>query len=206
MLQLAQRGASWSASSVHDTMAAITRQSAYRRSLRTSLADRVLGWIWEHLLRFFEGVRGIPGGRYIALSLAALLVVVVIMRVVYGAQLRDEARTRIRQRHGARTYVDPWLEAERAAAEGRYTDAAHALNAAVLERLTRRERIRLHESKTHGDYARELRSIGSNAYGPFREFGRLYERMIYGRGECDASGYAELMQRARPLVSHSVAA
>jgi len=182
------------------------RQSAYHRSLQTSIADRVWNWIWEHFLSFLEGVRGIPGGRYIALSAAALLVLVVILRLVYGAQLRDEERTRIRHRHGSRTYIDPWLEAQNAAAQGRFTDAAHALNAAVLERLTRRERIRLHESKTHGDYARELRSVGSNAYGPFRDFGRLYERIIYGRGECDAAGYGELMERARPLVSQSVAA
>lgn len=191
----------WQAPAVHDTMAAITRQAAYRRSLRSTILDRIMRWVMEHLLRLFDGVRAVPGGKYIAISIAVLLVALVIARLVYVAQLREDALMRAHRTHRGRVYSDPWLEAQRAAAEGQYTDAAHALNAAVLERLTRRERLRLHESKTHGDYARELRAVGSSAYGSFREFGRLYERIIYGLGECDASGYAALLERAKPFLS-----
>ena len=196
----------WPATAVHDTMAAIVRQMAYRRSIRTSVLDRVFSWLFDLLDRFAGTLRGIPGGRYIALGGALLIVGLIVARVIYGARLREEAEQRARAGRKARTYADPWAEAERAAADGRFTDAAHALHAAVLESLSRRERVRLHPSKTDGDYARELRRAQSGAYGPFREFGRLYDRLIYGYGACDGPGYAALLERATPLLSRDKAA
>jgi uncharacterized protein DUF4129 len=206
MLQNVGTPGSWPASAVHDTLAAIMRQGAYQRAQTRSFADRIMSWIAEQLQWLFAGVRAIPGGKYIALIAAILLVVVVIARLILGARGDDEEFARARASRQAKVYTDPWREAERAAAEGRFTDAAHALNAAVIQRVTRRERLRFHTSKTHGDYARELRATHSSAYGPFREFGRLYDRVIYGRGECDGPTYATLLERAYPLLAQDRAA
>ena len=199
-------GGTWPASAVHDTVAAIMRQGPYQRVRTRSFGDRILRWIFEQLEWLFSGVRAIPGGKYIALAAAILLVIIVIARLIFGARLGDEELARARARRQARVYLDPWREAELAAAEGRFTDAAHALNAAVIERVTRRERLRFHASKTHGDYARELRATQSGAYGPFREFSRLYDRVIYGRGVCDGPTYALLLERATPLLAQDRAA
>src|SRR5689334_12801715 len=151
-------GGSWPTSAVHDTVAAIMRQGAYHRAQTRSFADRILRWIGEQLAWLFSGIGAIPGGKYIALAAAILLVLVVIARLVFGARFGAEELARARAARPARVSLDPWREAELAAAEGRFTDAAHALNAAVIERVTRRERLRFHASKTHGDYARELRA------------------------------------------------
>ena len=97
----------------------------------------------------------------------------------------------------ATTAGDPWQSAEALAAAGQFTDAAHVLYGATLALLATRGQIRLHVSKTNGDYARELRRRGAAAHGPFRRFGRRYDRIIYGTGTCDAAEYAALLEEAR---------
>jgi hypothetical protein len=190
-----------SAAAIHDTVSAIVRQSAYDRSLRQSLAELVFRWLGDMIDRFL-GVIAVPGTRRVATVLAVLVVLLVVARFVYAARLRsdgDHARgSRGGVRHG--TAADPLGEAERLAAEGRYTEAAHALYRALLVRLSRRERLRLHPSKTSGEYARELQAIGSPSHVPFRRFGRQYDRVLFRGSGCDAASYAFLLDQARSLL------
>ena len=60
--------------------------------------------------------------------------------------------------------------------------------------------IRLHPSKTSGDYARELHAGGSPVHGEFRQFGRRYDRVLFGVGTCDAATYATLREQAARLI------
>lgn len=200
-----QQSAAWPADAVHDTVAAIVRGRAYHRSVRSSILDRVFEWLRRLFDAIFARVPALPHAREWTIGLTLLVVALVAARLIYAAQLRQDGtlsaprRTRI-------TGADPWAEAERAAAEGRYTDAAHALYRTVLATLARGGRLRLHRSKTAGDYARELRLAGSSAYAAFRDFGRRYDRIIYGDGVCDAAGYAALLGAARPLLDRGQAA
>ena len=59
-----------------------------------------------------------------------------------------------------------------------------------IENGRSRARIRLHPSKTVGDYARDLRRVQSPLAPRYREFARLYEVVIYGVGTCDADRWA----------------
>lgn len=199
LLQSPGAGGRWPAQAVHDTVAAIVRDAAYRRSLTESLWDRWLAWLGRLFARFMSGVHELPGLRYGLLAAAVLIVVAIAARIVVSRRreaLSDAAAS------AARRVIrgDPFAEAERAAAEGRYTDAAHALYQAVLESLARDSRLRIHRSKTSGDYARELRMNGSPVFASFRSFGRLFDRIIFGRGECDEAGYRELSALATPIV------
>src|SRR5690349_16877032 len=105
-------GGTWPASAVHDTVANIMRQGAYQRAQTRSFADRILRWIAEQLEWLFSGVRAIPGGKYIALVAAVLIVLIVIARLVFGVRLDEEELTRARAARQARVYQDPWREAE----------------------------------------------------------------------------------------------
>ncbi|MFN2564143.1 MAG: DUF4129 domain-containing protein [Gemmatimonadaceae bacterium] len=189
------------AAAIHDTVAAIVRQPGYDRSLRQSLADLFFRWLGETIERVFAAIE-VPGARRIATALAVVLAVLTLARIVYAAQLRsDEDRPGARRVAGRRgSIVDPLGEAERLAAEGHFTDAAHALYRALLLRLSTRERLGLHPSKTSGEYARELRAAGSPAYTAFHRFGRRYDRVLFGRGACDAASYATLLGDARSLL------
>jgi hypothetical protein len=95
---------------------------------------------------------------------------------------------------------DPWSASQQLAAAGDYTSAAHALYAALLESAARAEHIRLHPSKTVGDYVRELRVRSSSLFARFREFARSYEVVIYGVGSCDEARYQRLLALAVPIV------
>jgi Domain of unknown function (DUF4129) len=95
---------------------------------------------------------------------------------------------------------DPWALAQRLATAGNYTDAAHALYQGLLLALARRDHLRLHESKTVGDYARELRSRSSQRFTPFRDFARTYEVVVYGLGTCDRERYDRLQRLAEVIT------
>ena len=191
----------WPRAAVHDTVAAIVKQAAYRRELSTTLLDRVMQWIQEALARLIESFRGVPHGRLVATLAAVIVGILIVARVVYAARLRaavlDEGERRVGVGGGAR---DPWRETERLAASGQFTDAAHALYRATVGLLAASGLIRRHDSKTSGDYTRELRRRGAPAYAAFRRFGSLYDRIIYGDGVCNASEYTALLEAARSVT------
>jgi hypothetical protein len=137
----------------------------------------------------------------VTIALLVLLGVLIIARLVVAAReaREDVARAEGGARRGGSS--DPWSDAERLAASSRFTEAAHALFAALLSSLAARGEVRLHASKTAGDYARELLRRGSPVQAGFQAFRRRYDRIIYGVGECSAEEYAALLHDARPLLA-----
>jgi Domain of unknown function (DUF4129) len=194
------------ASAIHDTVAAIARGIDYRRSLRQSLLDRFFLWLGElfsHLLRF---IRFSPVSRPFGYVVLGLIVLGVAARLLIAAQARDDSRGPLRRRTRASGTEDPFVVAERLAAEGKFEEAAHALYHGVLLALARQERLRLDPSKTSGDYARELRARGSASYQPFRAFGRRFDIAVFGHGGCDARLIDDLRTLAQPLIARARAA
>jgi hypothetical protein len=129
-----------------------------------------------------------------------VLVALIIWRLVQSA--RDDPHRRLVAAAGAALMRsgDPLALAQRLAAGGDFTGAAHALYAALLLAAARSERLELHPSKTAGDYARDLRARSSSLFSRFREFARSYEFVIYGVGECDQARYERLRTLAAPIV------
>ncbi|MFL5605642.1 MAG: DUF4129 domain-containing protein [Gemmatimonadaceae bacterium] len=194
------------ASVVHDTVAAIARGIDYRRSLRQSLLDRFFLWLSEaiaHLVRF---LRHSPMSRPFGYAILGLIVLGVAARLLIAAQARDDARGPLRRRTRASSTEDPFVVAERLAAEGRFEEAAHAVYHGVLLALARKERLRLDPSKTSGDYARELRARGAASYQPFRVFARRFDVAVFGHGGCDARLIDDLRALAQPISAGARAA
>jgi len=192
----------WPRVAIHDTVASIVKQSAYHRQVAQSLFDRIMQWIGDMVLRLVQTLGGVPHGRVVATIAAAVVVALVVARVLYAARLRTTpAESAVFGGRRVATSADPWRSAEDLAAAGQFTEAAHALYRATLGMLAARGQIRLHASKTTGDYAVELRRRGAGAHAPFRRFGRRYDRIIYGTGTCDATEYAALLDDARMVGS-----
>ena len=194
------------ASVVHDTVAAIARGIDYRRSLRQSFLDRFFLWVAEaisHLVRF---LRQSPVSRPFGYVVLGLIVLGVAARLLIAAQARDDSRGPLRRRTRASGTEDPFVVAERLAAEGRFEEAAHALYHGVLLALAHHERLRLDPSKTSGDYARELRARSSASYQPFRVFARRFDVAVFGHGGCDARLIDDLRALATPLTARARAA
>ena len=199
MLQL-QTSDAWPAQAVRDTVAAIARQDVYERSLGSTLVRR----IWDTLMRWFDAFLALfedsETTRYITIGLIVLLVALIVARIAIVVLTAGEEGTAA-PRHASARARDARAEAERLAAAGRFTEAAHALLAAILASLADRGQVRLHDSKTTGDYARELDRNGSPLRGAFRTFRRRYDRVIYGVGECSADDFDALLRDAEPALA-----
>lgn len=194
-----------SASAIRDTVAAIFRQPAYDRSLRESTWDRFVGWLVEWIRNLLSAVRGSRSAYWTTVAIFTVIILAVIGRAAYLGYLQRDQRAEHRgegARAAGRGGRDPWLVAQELAAAGNHTDAAHALYRALLEALARRERVRLHPSKTVGDYVRDLRQRSSTLFTRFRDFARSYETVVYGMGHCDRERYERLHALAAPIVQN----
>jgi hypothetical protein len=188
----------WPAQAVHDTVAAIARRPEYARALQDTLLGRFFEWVNAALHYLLELSRGSAPARAVMWTLVALLVALVVARIV--ASVRETERRRRGLPSVALASADPWGDARRLAGAGSYTEAAHALFAALLMACAARGELRPHPSKTTGDYARELRRRGAPSADGFARFRTRYDRIIFGDLTCDAAGYEELLAEARPLL------
>jgi Domain of unknown function (DUF4129) len=192
----------WPARAVQDTVATIAREAAYRRDYAASLLQRLLRWLIDLISRFEDSLGHPNFGRIILLAGVVVLVLLGV-RFVLAMQAGADEFGRAGGRVSVHRGRDPWLEAQRLAAAGDFTAAAHALYAALLARLAGRGAVRLHPSKTAGDYSRELRRRGASEQAPFHAFRVHYDRLIYGAGQCSADEYEQLLVDARPLLERA---
>jgi hypothetical protein len=156
----------WSPDTIHQVVVEILRDRGYRRSIVGSVLGLIALVIFNAIDWLRNAAAKIPGGRTTVIVVLTILALLIAGRIVLASEWRNEGMARRRPGSGKAGRFDPWSEAERLAASGDYTGAAHALYQAVLRRLAGSERIRLHSSKTSGDYWRELRRRGSPAAGP----------------------------------------
>jgi hypothetical protein len=204
MLQVVPRV--WPAEAVHDTVQAVVRGSAFRRSLQSSLAERLMQWMGGWFRRVFGFLDGVTSLRTIVVWLVGLLVLAVVVRLVLAARARDDDASATSRSARVRRGEDPWRAAERLLAEGRFEDAAHALYRGVLVSVAQAERVRLDPSKTSGDYARELRARGAPSLPAFRAFVRRFDAVVYGHAGTDAASLQELSRLASPFAPRARAA
>jgi hypothetical protein len=188
---------------VQDTVAAIARGAAYRRAYTSSPFWRLLEWLGQWWSRIVSPLGRVPHLSEILLWAAILFAALLAARLAINARREAIARERLAGAPGAGQSSDPWREAQALAAAGDFTAAAHALYGAVLARLSARGVVRLHPSKTAGDYARELRRRNLPDQGPFQAFRLRYDWVIYGTGTCGADDYAALLGEARPLMDRA---
>jgi Domain of unknown function (DUF4129) len=200
-----------SETAIRDTMAAVFRQPAFARERPSWIGaqmDRFWTWLGNVLRSIFRPLlqsrETNPLMFWILVTIIGLIVLAIIIRLGYVSYLRRtqgiDARAFSGGAGGPARGGDPRLLARQLATQGNFTDAAHALYMALLESIARRGLVRLHSSKTVGDYVRELRGRSSAIYARFREFARLYEVVVYGTGYCDRERYERLHALALPIL------
>ena len=195
-----------SETAIRDTMAAVFRQGAFAR--------RQPSWIARQITRFFEWLadllRHLGGTRQSNPAVFwTVTMTIVVVAIAIAVRLAWVSYRRRRQGIGARlapsgptgnAQGDPWAAAQQHAARGDFTAAAHSLYIALLNAIARRGLIRIHPSKTAGDYVRELRARSATVFTRFRDFARAYETVVYGTGVCDQERYETLQRLALPIV------
>lgn len=190
-------------SAIRDTVAAVFQDATYNR---TSPLQRFGAWLLDAIRAFFLRLRPGHMSSTVYWTLVGLLIAVgaaVIIRagfLVYAARGGSLRRRRFGSPAEALEAGDAWTAARQLAARGDYTSAAHALYAALLEAMAAVGDTELHESKTIGDYVRDLAARSSRFLGGFREFARSYETVIYGIGFCDRDRYEQLHGLALRII------
>lgn len=196
----------WTAGAVHDSVAVLLEDAAYRRSFWSSLGGRLLTEFGRFLVWLYEMLRGIPGGKATVLTIIAVVLLLILGRLFLAGRWSDDVLFRRKPGSLRALRIDPWTEAETLAAAGDYMGAAHALYHAVIRRLAATERIRPHSSKTSGDYVRELRRRGSPLTVPFQAFGRRFDRIVFRSGVCTAEDFDALRRDALAIPDRQAAA
>ncbi len=191
---------------VRDTLRHVFRDPAFAERSWGELLFLRLVDLMRGLIALVRG-SGVSGPAVFWTAVAVLAAVVTAVLVRYT--IRREALPR--RRGGAAVAMgDAWMEAEVAAREGRYDVAAHRLYAAVVAALAQAGLVRVHASKTAGDYLRELRrgrpaervgAAGSrDAAQAFAPFARGYQAVVYGPRAVDRARYEALRASALPLL------
>jgi len=195
-----------SETAIRDTMAAVFRQAAFVKRQPSWLARKIaefFEWLGD-LLSQLGGTRSSnPKVFWTVTAIIIAIAVAIIARLAWVSYRRRgqgiAARPAPTGPAGA-TQGDPWSAAQHYAARGDFTAAAHSLYLALLNAIARRGLVRLHPSKTVGDYVRELRMRSATVFTRFRDFARAYETVVYGTGVCDQERYETLQRLALPIV------
>ncbi len=171
--------------------------------------DRISTWLADLWARFwgmvFDAFNSLGASKPIAVVIITLVALALLAFLARSAWLwRERGRVGAPERTwggGGALRGDPWAAAQALAAAGDYTAAAHALYGALLEAAARAQQVRLHPSKTAGDYSRELHSRRSLLFPRFRDFAGDYEVVIYGDQRCDRDRFHRLFELAQPMLS-----
>jgi hypothetical protein len=204
---------------VRDALDAVARAPAFDVSLR----EQVLAALRDLLARLLRAL-GAGGARSPALFwvAAAVAAVAIAWAAARALDRREAARRRARPGGDRAGREDPLRAADRAAAEGRYGEAAHHLYAAAVAALAARGLVRPHPSKTAGDYAREVRrrAAAAAATGPspaaatgdaahaaaaYGRFARGFEAVVYGPRPADRAAFDALRAAVAPVVAPAAA-
>jgi hypothetical protein len=188
-------------SAIADTVAAVFRGHAFADRHSVSIGGLIAEWAWSLIIRLLGFAAGHPAVGFVLRLALGLLLLLIVVRIAYGLFARFSTSAAIRQRLDGGRGTDWWRTAQDLAARDDYTGAAHALYLALLASAARRGLVSLHESKTTGDYLRELRRRPDAIDLPrFVDFTRSYETVIYGVGFCDRDRYTRLSSLAAALL------
>jgi hypothetical protein len=204
--QIVGESQAWSDRAIRDTVAKIANEAKFTRAPRESLLGRLFRYLWDRLFEFLAWLHGRGDARFYLYATVVLVIGVVVARVLVARQLVEARNSRPGRTHGGGNGRDLWASAQSAAAQGRFDEACHALYGAVLDDLAREGVIRLHASKTGGDYAREMMRRNFARVGDYRAFVRTFDRVAFGTADVDASDYESVRTAALALFQQRAAA
>ena len=188
-------------SAIADTVAAVLRSRPFLDNERISLGQLVAQWLVSIVMRLLGFASTHPAVGFVLRLALGIATIAVVARVAFALFTRYAPASSGRHRRDLGHGTDWWQRAHELASHDDYTGAAHALYLALLGSVAHRGLITLHESKTTGDYLRELRRRPDSVDLPlFTDFTRSYETVIYGLGTCDRERYTRLDTLAGNIV------
>jgi hypothetical protein len=188
-------------SAIADTVAAVFHSHAFVVHNTVSIGQLIAAWIWNILMRLLGFAASHPVVGLVLRLALGFIGLIVLARIIYGLIARYAPSAIARRHFDVSRGTDWWATAQSLAARDDYTGAAHALYLALIGSAARGGLVSLHESKTTGDYLREIRRAHGAADVPrFADFTHSYETVIYGIGTCDRERYTYLNTLASAFI------
>lgn len=165
-------------------------------------------WIGAWLARLLHALSGNAAANVVVRVAVVVAILVIAARFLLpGFALPQRGA---RSTHGTQR-DDWWGLAARLASEGSFTDATHALYLALVTAAAARGLVVIHESKTTGDYLREVRRARGGRLSPaelagWRDFVRAYDAAIYGLRTVSDVEYGTLRSLAATALGGDVPA
>lgn len=172
--------------------------------------DWVLGKIVDFLAWLFPDITLGAGEAsvifWIVTILLATISALLLLRLLrvrgHGRGERSGVGLQV-ERSAASRSAEEWESIARDLAKrGRWREAALALYQAVVLRLGETQLLRIHRSKTPGDYRYEIRRKDAATAALFTTFVRLFEPVAFGTDRASPDAYGALADAARRLGSH----
>jgi Domain of unknown function (DUF4129) len=180
---------------------------AYRAS-RPSLSERVLQWIYDHLVDLFDRVAAVsPGGvAGVAAVVVVVVVVVVALRLGVGPMRRASSSETPLFVGRARTAADHRAAANAHAAEGQWAEAVRARLRAVITGLEERTLLEPRPGRTADEAAADAGAVVPECAADLRAAARVFDEIWYGSRPADATHDARLrslddqVRASRPAI------
>lgn len=186
---------------VADTVAAVFRSKPFAQHGMVSIGQLFLQWVLATIERILEFAARHPAIGAVLRVAVGIAVLALLARIAYAVFLRYSPSIAPSRTADTVRNRDWWASSQQLAATGDYTGAAHALYLALITAAARRGSVSLHESKTTGDYLREVRRRPADIdVRRFTDFTRSYETVIYGVGTCDRDRYTTLSTLALSIL------
>lgn len=139
-------------------------------------------WLGTWIARLLHALSGNAAANVVVRVALVVAILAIALRVLLPGFMLPQRGAR--GTHGTQR-DDWWGLAARLASEGSFTDAAHALYLALVTAAATRGLVIIHESKTTGDYLREVRRaqgrrLSAGELAGWRDFVRAYDTAIYG--------------------------
>ncbi|HEY4133007.1 MAG TPA: DUF4129 domain-containing protein [Gemmatimonadaceae bacterium] len=205
-LQVGGAAQAWSERAIHDTVARIAAEPKFTHAPRESLLGRLFRYLWRKLFDVIAWFSGRGDARLYLYGAIAVIAIVVVARIVAERQIAEARRQRVGSNRVGRSGGDLWTIANQTAARGQYADACHTLYAALLGDLAQSGAVRLHASKTSGDYARELQRRNFTRLVEYRAFVRDFNRAVFSTQDVSAGDYERVRRSALAVLQKREAA
>ncbi len=168
-----------------------------------SLFEIAQEWISSIIFKLINKAVEYPLVATIAKWGLIVVAALIVARIIYLFILNSKQITFAQSVKRTKTFSkDLWKAADSLASEGHYIDASHALYGAILQTLARQNRIIIHDSKTAGDYSRELKKAGhKTTQTAFMQFVRPFQLVVFGLRKCTKETYDQLNQLAKAVIA-----
>jgi Domain of unknown function (DUF4129) len=182
-------------------------KQAYSAS-RPSLSERVLQWVFDHLVDLFDRVASVSPGGFA--GVAAVVVVVVIaaiaLRVGVGPMRRASSSETPLFVGRARTAADHRSAANANAAEGRWAEAVRDRLRAIITGLEERTLLEPRPGRTADEAAADAGVVVPECAADLHAAARVFDEIWYGSRPADAThdtalrGLDDRVRASRPAI------